>query len=70
MSEPVHGAQDSAQASLRNLTTRYLDLLDSDVRAWLRGLPPAAPTQQAQERSLLRQPVEARGSSGRPLPRA
>jgi hypothetical protein len=39
MSEPVRTARDYAQASLRDLTTYYLQLLDADVRSRLGGRP-------------------------------
>ena len=39
MREPVRTARDYAEVSLRDLTTQYLDLLETDVRARLRGVP-------------------------------
>ena len=39
MNEPVRTARDYAQASLRDLTTYYLELLDADVRTRLSGRP-------------------------------
>ncbi len=39
MNEPVRTARDYAQASLRDLTTYYLELLDADVRSRLSGRP-------------------------------
>lgn len=39
MTEPVPTARDYAQASLRDLGSHYLDLLDTDVRARLSGRP-------------------------------
>jgi hypothetical protein len=40
MSEPARTARDYAQASLRDLTMRYLDLLETAVRDRLSGRPP------------------------------
>jgi hypothetical protein len=39
MSEPTRTARDYAPASLRDLTSHYLDLLDTDVRARISGQP-------------------------------
>jgi hypothetical protein len=39
MSEPTRTARDYAQASLRDLTSHYLDLLDTDVRARISARP-------------------------------
>jgi hypothetical protein len=39
MSEPTRTARDYAQANLRDLTSHYLDLLDTDVRARISGQP-------------------------------
>ena len=39
MNEPRRAARDYAQASLRDLTARYLDLLETSVRDGLSGRP-------------------------------
>jgi hypothetical protein len=39
MSEPTRTARDYAQASLRDLTWHYLDLLETDVRSRISGRP-------------------------------
>ena len=49
MTEPVPTARDYAQASLRDLTSHYLDLLDTDVRA--RQAPPGGCSRRNLSRS-------------------
>lgn len=63
MSEPVRAARDYAQASLRDLTSHYLDLLDTDVRARLSGRP--GPVEHALERLAVSEAISRYVRNGR-----
>ena len=63
MTEPVPTARDYAQASLRDLTSHYLDLLDTDVRARLSGLP--SPVEHALSRLAVSEAISRYVSNGR-----
>lgn len=63
MSEPVCTARDYTQASLRDLTTHYFDLLDIDVRARRRGRP--SPVEQALDRLAVSEAISRYVRNGR-----
>lgn len=63
MNEPVRTARDYAQASLRDLTSHYLDLLDTDVRARLSGRP--APVEHALDRLAVSEAISRYVRNGR-----
>jgi hypothetical protein len=63
VNEPVRTARDYAQASLRDLTSHYLDLLDTDVRARLSGRP--APVEHALDRLAVSEAISRYVRNGR-----
>jgi hypothetical protein len=63
MTDPVPTARDYAQASLRDLTSHYLDLLDSDVRARLSGRP--SPVEHALSRLAVSEAISRYVRNGR-----
>ncbi len=63
MTEPVPTARDYAQASLRDLTSHYLNLLDTDVRARLSGLP--TPVEHALSRLAISEAISRYVRNGR-----
>lgn len=63
MTEPVPTARDYAQASLRDLTSLYLDLLDTDVRARLSGRP--SPVEHALSRLAVSEAISRYVRNGR-----
>lgn len=63
MNEPVRTARDYAQASLRDLTSHYLDLLDTDVRARRSGRP--APVEHALDRLAVSEAISQYVRNGR-----
>lgn len=65
MTEPVPTARDYAQASLHNLTSHYLDLLDTDVRARLSGRP--SPVDHALSRLAVSEAISRYVRNGRQI---
>ena len=63
MTEPVPTARDYAQASLRGLTSHYLDLLDTDVRARVSGRP--SPVEHALSRLAVSEAISRYVRDGR-----
>ncbi len=63
MTEPVPTARDYAQASLRDLASHYLDLLDTDVRARLSGRP--SPVEHALSRLAVSEAISRYVRNGR-----
>ena len=63
MSEPVRTARDYAQTSLRDLTSHYLDLLDTDVRARLSGRP--SPVEHSLDRLAISEAISRYVRNGR-----
>ena len=63
MSEPVRAARDYAQTSLRDLTSYYLDLLDTDVRARLSGR--SSPVEHAVDRLAVSEAISRYVRTGR-----
>ena len=63
MSEPVRAARDYAQASLRDLTSHYLDLLDTDVGARLSGR--SSPVEHALDRLAVSEAISRYVRNGR-----
>ena len=63
MTEPVPTARDYAQTSLRDLTSHYLDLLDTDVRARLSGRP--SPVEHALSRLAVSEAISRYVRNGR-----
>ena len=63
MNEPSRTARDYAQASLRDLTTHYLDLLDVDVRARLSGR--SSPVEHALDRLAVSEAISRYVKDGR-----
>ena len=63
MTEPVPTARDYAQASLRDITSHYLDLLDTDVRARLSGRP--SPVEHALSRLAVSEAISRYVRNGR-----
>lgn len=63
MNEPARKARDYAQASLRDLTTHYLDLLENAVRDRLSGHP--ATVQHALDRLAVSEAISRYVKDGR-----
>jgi hypothetical protein len=63
MSEPTRTARDYAQASLRDLMSHYLDLLDADVRARISGRP--SPVEHSLDRLAVSEAISRYVRNGR-----
>jgi hypothetical protein len=63
MSEPTRTARDYAQATLRDLTSHYLDLLDADVRGRISGRP--SPVEHSLDRLAVSEAISRYVRNGR-----